>query len=81
MSREQARAAVEAGIEVAAAEIEKGVELLATGDMGIGNTTPSTAILAAFTGFPAFLITGRGPGLIGGPATEGPDRGRGSQGE
>ncbi|HOB28757.1 MAG: nicotinate-nucleotide--dimethylbenzimidazole phosphoribosyltransferase [Dethiobacteria bacterium] len=63
MSREQARAAVEAGIEVAAAEIEKGVELLATGDMGIGNTTPSTAILAAFTGFPAFLITGRGTGI------------------
>ncbi len=63
MSKEQARSAVEAGIEVAVAEIEKGAQLLATGDMGIGNTTPSTAILAAFTGFPAALITGKGTGI------------------
>ena len=63
MSREQARSAVEAGIEVAAEEIRKGVQLLATGDMGIGNTTPSTAILAAFTGFPVSLITGKGTGI------------------
>jgi nicotinate-nucleotide--dimethylbenzimidazole phosphoribosyltransferase len=63
MSREQARSAVEAGIEVAAGEIKKGAQLLATGDMGIGNTTPSTAILAAFTGFPVALITGKGTGI------------------
>ncbi len=63
MSGEQARSAVETGIEVAAGEIEKGVTLLATGDMGIGNTTPSTAILAAFTGFPVAPITGKGAGI------------------
>ncbi len=63
MTRDQARAAVEAGIEVATEEIKKGTQLLATGDMGIGNTTPSTAILAAFTGFPVDLITGKGTGI------------------
>jgi len=63
MTREQARAAVEAGIEVATEEVRKGAQLLATGDMGIGNTTPSTAILAAFTGFPVDLIVGKGTGI------------------
>jgi nicotinate-nucleotide--dimethylbenzimidazole phosphoribosyltransferase len=63
MSREQARAAVETGIRLAADEIAKGTQLLGTGDMGIGNTTPSTAILAAFTGFPVSLLTGKGTGL------------------
>lgn len=63
MTREQARAAVEAGIELATDEVAKGTQLLATGDMGIGNTTPSTAILAAFTGFPVPLLTGKGTGL------------------
>jgi nicotinate-nucleotide--dimethylbenzimidazole phosphoribosyltransferase len=63
MSREQAKTALEAGIKVATEEIEGGIQLLATGDMGIGNTTPSTAILAAFTGFPANLITGKGTGI------------------
>ena len=52
MTREQARAAVEGGIEAAVEEIKKGTQLLATGDLGIGNTTPSSAVLAAFTGFP-----------------------------
>ena len=65
MSREQAKAAVEAGIRVAAEEIAGGAQLLATGDMGIGNTTPSTAILAAFTGLPVSLITGKGTGIDG----------------
>lgn len=63
MTHEEARAAIEAGIEVAKQEIEDGVNLLATGDMGIGNTTPSTAILAAFTGFPVSMIAGKGTGL------------------
>jgi nicotinate-nucleotide--dimethylbenzimidazole phosphoribosyltransferase len=63
MTREQARAAVEGGIEVATEQIKKGTQLLATGDMGIGNTTPSTAVLAAFTGFPVDLITGKGTGI------------------
>lgn len=63
MSREQAIAAIEAGIEIANAEIDKGVQMLATGEMGIGNTTPSTAILAAFTGYPVELLSGKGTGL------------------
>lgn len=63
MTREQAREAVEAGIEVATEEIKKGAQLLATGDLGIGNTTPSSAILAAFTGFPIDLIIGKGTGI------------------
>lgn len=62
MTREQARAAVEAGIEIATEEI-RGHPAAGHGDMGIGNTTPSTAILAAFTGFPVPLLTGKGTGL------------------
>lgn len=63
MSREQAVQALEAGIDVAEKLIREGVELLATGDMGIGNTTPSSAILAAFSGLPAEEVTGRGTGI------------------
>lgn len=63
MTREQARAAVEGGIETAIEAINKGKQLLATGDLGIGNTTPSSAILAAFTGFPVDLIIGKGTGI------------------
>ncbi len=63
MTLEEARRAVEVGIEVATQEIAAGVQLLATGDMGIGNTTPSTAVLAAFTGFPVSRIAGKGTGL------------------
>ncbi|MFZ5649874.1 MAG: nicotinate-nucleotide--dimethylbenzimidazole phosphoribosyltransferase [Bacillota bacterium] len=63
MTRQQALQALEAGIEVARNLIEEGVELLATGDMGIGNTTPSAAILAAMSGRPAREVTGRGTGI------------------
>lgn len=63
MSRAEAVAAVEAGIEVAAAAIADGAELLATGDMGIGNTTPSAAITACLTGRAPDRVTGRGTGL------------------
>jgi len=63
MTREQAHRAVEAGIEVALREIEHGADMLATGDMGIGNTTPSSAIVAAFTGQPVAKVTGRGTGV------------------
>ncbi len=62
MSREQAIAAIEAGIEVAQGMAD-GVDLFGTGDMGIGNTTPSTAIVAALTGTPVAEVTGRGTGL------------------
>lgn len=62
MSREQAVAALEAGIEVANG-LAGEIDLFGTGDMGIGNTTPSTAIVAALTGTPVAEVTGRGTGL------------------
>ncbi len=62
MSRDQAMGAVVAGIEVAAALAET-TDLFGTGDMGIANTTPSTAIVAALTGSPVADLTGRGTGL------------------
>lgn len=63
MTREQAEQALEAGIHIAANLVRGGVELLGTGDMGIGNTTPSSAILAAFSGLPVRMVTGRGSGI------------------
>ena len=63
MTRAQAEAAVQVGLEVVAGEIERGLDLVATGDMGIGNTTASSAIVAAITGRLAALVTGRGTGV------------------
>jgi nicotinate-nucleotide--dimethylbenzimidazole phosphoribosyltransferase len=63
MSREQAQQAVETGIAVVEEVIAAGVDVVATGDMGIGNTTPSSAIVAAITGQPVAEVTGRGTGL------------------
>ena len=51
------------GAEIAEAEIAHAVDLLATGDMGIGNTTPSAAIAVALTGRPVEEIAGRGTGV------------------
>lgn len=63
MTREQAETAVVAGIEIVTAEIEKGLDIVGTGDMGIGNTTPSAAIAAVLTGEPPAKIAGRGTGV------------------
>jgi nicotinate-nucleotide--dimethylbenzimidazole phosphoribosyltransferase len=63
MTRQQAEQAILTGAEIVAAEIARGLDLLATGDMGIGNTTPSAAIAAAITGKPAGEICGRGTGI------------------
>lgn len=63
MSREQAVAAIEAGIEVAEREISRGARFLATGDMGIGNTTAASAITACISGLDALEVTGRGTGI------------------
>jgi len=63
MTREQAVQSLEAGIDIAGKLVQEGVELLGTGDMGIGNTTPSSAILAVFSGLSAQQVTGRGTGL------------------
>ncbi len=62
MSRTMAQMAVEAGIDIAN-ELAGRVDLFGTGDMGIGNTTPSTAIAAVLTGKPVAELTGRGTGL------------------
>jgi len=63
MSRGQALQALESGIGVAADVIAAGADSIATGDMGIGNTTASSAIVAALTGRPAAEVTGRGTGV------------------
>jgi nicotinate-nucleotide--dimethylbenzimidazole phosphoribosyltransferase len=64
MTREEAVASLLAGIDIVdALHKEAPVDLLGTGDMGIGNTTPSTAIIAAFSGLPVDQLTGRGTGL------------------
>lgn len=63
MSPEQAIQSVAAGISIFQAELGRGVHLAATGDMGIGNTTPSSAIAAAMTGRPVSELTGRGTGI------------------
>lgn len=63
MSREQALQAVHTGIEILKAELGKGMEIVGTGDMGIGNTTSASAICAAITGEPVERLAGRGTGL------------------
>ncbi len=63
MTRDEARRSVEAGIKVVSHEIDSGADLIATGDMGIGNTTPSSAIVAAITGRRVSEVTGRGTGV------------------
>jgi nicotinate-nucleotide--dimethylbenzimidazole phosphoribosyltransferase len=63
MSRAQAVESILAGADVTAAEIEKGADILATGDMGIGNTTAAAAIASALTGRTAEELAGRGTGV------------------
>lgn len=63
MTRAQMLEAIQVGIEVCDALLEQGVDLVATGDMGIGNTTASSAISAALLQMPVALVTGRGTGI------------------
>ena len=63
MTREEAVRAVLTGVEVARELRGRGVRLLATGEMGIGNTTTSSAVAAVLLGRPAEDMTGRGAGL------------------
>jgi nicotinate-nucleotide--dimethylbenzimidazole phosphoribosyltransferase len=63
MSREEARRAVEVGIDIADDLVDEGFGCLLTGDMGIANTTASAALVAAFTDRPARAVTGRGTGV------------------
>jgi nicotinate-nucleotide--dimethylbenzimidazole phosphoribosyltransferase len=63
MSRAEAEHAIEAGIETAFALVTAGYRCLVTGDMGIANTTPAAALIAAFTGAAPDEVTGRGTGV------------------
>jgi len=63
MSREEAEAALTVGAVLAQDAAEEGIGLIGTGDMGIGNTTPSAAITAVMTGAPVFDVTGKGTGI------------------
>lgn len=63
MTPEEARRAVAVGLEVAGEVVRRGAGLIALGDMGIGNTTASAAVLAAFSGRPPAEVAGRGTGI------------------
>ncbi|MFD0697382.1 nicotinate-nucleotide--dimethylbenzimidazole phosphoribosyltransferase [Paenibacillus sp. GCM10027628] len=63
MTREEALQAILEGVEVVDDYVSKGYSLFATGDMGIGNTTASAAILCALTGIDAGIAVGRGTGI------------------
>jgi nicotinate-nucleotide--dimethylbenzimidazole phosphoribosyltransferase len=63
MSRQAAQKALQVGFEQATRRIESGAEILGTGDMGIGNTTPSAAIGAVISGATLDEMVGRGTGV------------------
>mgnify|MGYP001779403522 FL=1 len=63
MTREQAVAAIEVGIAKAEEPHAQGYKMLATGEMGIGNTTTSSAMTAVYLGLDVETVTGRGAGL------------------
>lgn len=63
MTRQDAVAALEVGIQVAGDHIDRGDKLLVTGDMGIANTTAAAALISAFTGVDPAETTGRGTGI------------------
>ncbi len=63
MTRDEALAALAAGHDAATEAIDGGADLLVLGDMGIANTTPSAALVAAFTGADPAEVTGRGTGI------------------
>lgn len=63
MTEEEALKAIETGIEIVNAEVAKGLDIVGTGDMGIGNTTASSAICAVMTGRSVAEVTGRGTGV------------------
>lgn len=66
MTEEETLAAISVGMEAVKSCKEAGYELLATGEMGIGNTTTSSAVAAALSGCPVEAITGKGAGLSDG---------------
>src|SRR5437588_6067734 len=63
MTRAQMLQAIQVGIDVLDAQVDRGIDLVATGDMGIGNTTASSAIAAVLLQVPVAVVTGRGTGI------------------
>jgi nicotinate-nucleotide--dimethylbenzimidazole phosphoribosyltransferase len=63
MSRDEALAAIEVGRRIVEQLIACGIDTIAVGEMGIGNTTAASALVAALTGRPPVEVTGRGTGL------------------
>jgi nicotinate-nucleotide--dimethylbenzimidazole phosphoribosyltransferase len=63
MERSEALAAIGVGIELAHKAGDEHVAMIGTGEMGIGNTTPSSAIIAAISGLPVWEVTHRGTGI------------------
>ena len=63
LSSDEALAAVQAGRTIADEEVDSGADLLIAGDMGIGNTTPATTLIAALTGSEPVAVVGRGTGI------------------
>jgi nicotinate-nucleotide--dimethylbenzimidazole phosphoribosyltransferase len=63
MTRGEAEQCIQTGIELARDYAKKGYRIFGTGDMGIGNTTPSSAIASVLTGTPVKNVTGRGTGI------------------
>jgi nicotinate-nucleotide--dimethylbenzimidazole phosphoribosyltransferase len=63
MSLDEAVRAIEIGIAVVEEELERGLDIVATGEVGIGNTTAASAVIAALTGRPVPEVTGRGTGI------------------
>ncbi|KAA0120718.1 nicotinate-nucleotide--dimethylbenzimidazole phosphoribosyltransferase [Mycolicibacterium sp. P9-22] len=63
LSSDEALAAVQAGRAIADEEVDGGADLLIAGDMGIGNTTPATTLIAALTGSEPVAVVGRGTGI------------------
>lgn len=63
MTRHEALLALFTGAKIASEAIDSGINLVATGEVGIGNTTPSSALISVFTGHSVEEVTGRGTGL------------------
>lgn len=63
MTKEEAVSAIEAGIDIVESEIKNEATIIGTGEMGIGNTTPSSAITAVFGGVAVEDVVGKGTGL------------------
>jgi nicotinate-nucleotide--dimethylbenzimidazole phosphoribosyltransferase len=63
MTETEAVAALTLGVQIALERAKSGVEVVGVGEVGIGNTTPSAALIAAFTKQPASTVTGRGTGI------------------